>query len=240
MYEIYRQYRDRKGYKDSDVSKITGIPASTFSDWKSGRSKPNTEKLTKIAECLDTLVEYLDTPKGDIITCPDCGMTYSIKKNSEEHNKYHSAWKLAEKKFGTIYGNYAIREKIKARNRNIRDDKSLSLQERSSAELEVLRCLFSRSIGATNYDLRHVSYEDYVAMMLANKNYGPRLDAEIYQQLKNKFGELPGIDSGSYYHIPEDKPMTVAAHKDGENFTPEELEKIEEYKKLLIAARPKG
>ena len=32
---------------------------------------------------------------------------------------------------------------------------------------------------------------------------------------------------------------TVAAHKDGENFTPEELEKIEEYKKLLIAARPK-
>lgn len=33
--------------------------------------------------------------------------------------------------------------------------------------------------------------------------------------------------------------ITVAAHKDGENFTPEELEKIEEYKKLLIAARPK-
>ena len=32
---------------------------------------------------------------------------------------------------------------------------------------------------------------------------------------------------------------TIAAHKDGENFTAEELEKIEEYKKLLIAARPK-
>ena len=32
---------------------------------------------------------------------------------------------------------------------------------------------------------------------------------------------------------------TVAAHKDGDNFTPEELQKIEEYKKLLIAARPK-
>lgn len=33
---------------------------------------------------------------------------------------------------------------------------------------------------------------------------------------------------------------TVAAHKDGNDFTPEELEKIEEYKKLLLAARPKG
>ena len=32
---------------------------------------------------------------------------------------------------------------------------------------------------------------------------------------------------------------TIAAHKDGENFTPEELAKIEEYKKLLLAARPK-
>lgn len=33
--------------------------------------------------------------------------------------------------------------------------------------------------------------------------------------------------------------VTIAAHKDGENFTAEELKKIEEYKKLLIAARPK-
>ena len=36
-----------------------------------------------------------------------------------------------------------------------------------------------------------------------------------------------------------DPTTTIAAHKDGENFTPEELDKIEEYKKLLIAARPK-
>ncbi len=41
--------------------------------------------------------------------------------------------------------------------------------------------------------------------------------------------------------VPHDTAMssTVAAHKDGENFTPQELEKIEEYKRLLIAARPK-
>ena len=32
---------------------------------------------------------------------------------------------------------------------------------------------------------------------------------------------------------------TTAAHKEGENFTPEELDKIEEYKRLLLAARPK-
>ncbi len=35
------------------------------------------------------------------------------------------------------------------------------------------------------------------------------------------------------------QPTTIAAHKDGENFTADELAKIEEYKKLLLAARPK-
>lgn len=37
----------------------------------------------------------------------------------------------------------------------------------------------------------------------------------------------------------DDEKTAIAAHKDGENFTPEELKKIEEYKKLLLAARPK-
>ena len=41
-------------------------------------------------------------------------------------------------------------------------------------------------------------------------------------------------DDSVYY-----QPTTIAAHKDGENFTTDELAKIEEYKKLLLAARPK-
>lgn len=42
--------------------------------------------------------------------------------------------------------------------------------------------------------------------------------------------------------ISDDNSMhsTIAAHKDGENFTPEELNKIEEYKRLLLAARPRN
>lgn len=48
---------------------------------------------------------------------------------------------------------------------------------------------------------------------------------------------------GEIVHIYEDslkeEPDTLAAHFEGENFTEEELNKIEEYKKLLLAARPK-
>lgn len=241
MYELYCKFRDKKGYKDSDVSKMTGIPASTFSDWKSGRSKPNTEKLSKMADVLDTMVEYFDSPKGILITCPDCGLTYvSTEKNDiKEHEKFHSAWQDAEKKFGTIYGNYPICEKIKARNRNIRDNKKNTLEERYAAELEVLRCLFSRSVEATGYDLRHVTYEEYVAMMMYGQKYRQHLGDELYKKIVDNFGTMPGIvDGESYYHVPE-QPETIAAHKDENVFTPEELQKIEEYKRLLLAARPK-
>lgn len=37
----------------------------------------------------------------------------------------------------------------------------------------------------------------------------------------------------------DDDINTVAAHKENGDFTPDELKKIEEFKQLLIAARPK-
>jgi len=49
--------------------------------------------------------------------------------------------------------------------------------------------------------------------------------------------DVLGVDAE--YFRDSEKPVTIAAHKGGENFTPEELQKIEEYKKLLLAARPK-
>ena len=41
------------------VAKSTGIPASTFTDWKNGRSVPKAEKLKKIAAHFDVSLEYL-------------------------------------------------------------------------------------------------------------------------------------------------------------------------------------
>lgn len=41
------------------VAKATGISASTFSDWKNGRSVPKTDKLRRIAEYFHVSLEYL-------------------------------------------------------------------------------------------------------------------------------------------------------------------------------------
>lgn len=58
MYEKYVKLRDDKGVTDYRVSLETGIPKSTFADWKSGRSKPKIGKLQKIADYFDVPIEY--------------------------------------------------------------------------------------------------------------------------------------------------------------------------------------
>lgn len=46
MYERYVELRNQKGVSDYRVAKDTGIPKSTFSDWKSGRSKPKIASIS--------------------------------------------------------------------------------------------------------------------------------------------------------------------------------------------------
>ncbi len=63
MYEIYLKLLKEKGVRTSDVCKATGIVASTFSDWKKGKSTPKQEKLMKIADYFNVTVDYLVTGK---------------------------------------------------------------------------------------------------------------------------------------------------------------------------------
>ena len=58
MYKRYVALRDKKGVTDYHVSKDTGIPKSTFSEWKSGRSKPKVEKLKILADYFGVDVGY--------------------------------------------------------------------------------------------------------------------------------------------------------------------------------------
>ena len=59
MYEIFAKLLKRKKLKAADVTRATEIKSPVFSEWKKGKSNPNTEKLIKIANFLDVSVEYL-------------------------------------------------------------------------------------------------------------------------------------------------------------------------------------
>lgn len=59
MYENYAKFRDAKGYKDSDVSRATGIRSGTLSDWKHGRYQIKQDKLALIADFLGVSLNQL-------------------------------------------------------------------------------------------------------------------------------------------------------------------------------------
>ena len=63
-YRIFEQLLQQSGATVYRVAKSTGIPASTFTDWKNGRSVPKTEKLKKIAAFFEVSLEYLTGVEG--------------------------------------------------------------------------------------------------------------------------------------------------------------------------------
>ena len=59
MFERYLEMLKENKLKNIDVSRATGIPASTFSDWKKGKSSPKRDKIEKIANFFDINPDWL-------------------------------------------------------------------------------------------------------------------------------------------------------------------------------------
>lgn len=85
MYKRYCEIRDRKGLKDADVARLSGVTKSTFSDWKTGRYNPKGEKLTKIASALGVSLEYLMSGEEIEWNPSEQDFDYSISITEEEH-----------------------------------------------------------------------------------------------------------------------------------------------------------
>lgn len=58
MYKKFAELLFQRGLTAYRVSKDTGIPANTFTDWKNGRSKPKFDKLLILAKYFGVPVEY--------------------------------------------------------------------------------------------------------------------------------------------------------------------------------------
>ena len=59
MYERFVELLQKHGVTAYKVSKATGISNGSLSDWKSGRSTPKYESLSKIADFFGVSVDYL-------------------------------------------------------------------------------------------------------------------------------------------------------------------------------------
>lgn len=57
-YEKFRELLDERNLTPYAVSKATGIPSTCLADWKSGRSKPKSDKLYILAKYFNVPMEY--------------------------------------------------------------------------------------------------------------------------------------------------------------------------------------
>lgn len=73
MFERFMRLLKEKGKRFSDISKETGIPYSTFTDWKAGRYTPKADKLQKIADYFHVTMEYLMTGKDFMTVTTEWG-----------------------------------------------------------------------------------------------------------------------------------------------------------------------
>lgn len=87
MYDVFVQLCQANDVTPYVVGKATKIPASTFSDWKNGRSKPKQDKLQRIADFFGVSVEYLMT--GTDPTTGDDSPYYTDPEVREIANAIH-------------------------------------------------------------------------------------------------------------------------------------------------------
>lgn len=108
MYEIYQRLLDKKGLKNADVARATGISNMTLSDWKRGKTTPKADKIEKIAGFLDVTVDYLvrgeeanaiaDTANKDyaLSRMPDKIKEYALKLSKLDQDKQNQIMSLID------------------------------------------------------------------------------------------------------------------------------------------------
>ncbi len=215
---------------------IIGMPWTTLdSILKRGIINSNISNVMKITKELgfdtESLVQGIFTPAVSRNTCPQCGFSFFFKDSDEEeeHQRVHHDYEKAAQKFGDLYCDSAQNEHIKAANRSILKDPNASFDEHYKAEMQVLRCLFSRSVEASHFDLNHVPFFEYIAMLLNTESYRKKLDSKLSQKLIEQFGTKPGINEGeTYYHVPASPIVPIIVGKNADFYN----RILQYYKKL--------
>ncbi len=228
-----KELRNLFKLQQKELASILEISPNTLSQYENGKREPNIEVISKITEYFNVSADFIYGLTNSV-RCEKCGLEYSplIKIDKEIHDELHKRWEYAVKKFGTIYASSAKNEKIKADNRNIvRNINNYSLEERYNAQLEVFRCLFSRSLCALNYSEEHVDYATYVAMLLNKEHTKNQLDDALYNKLVDEYGTQEGIPYGTYY-VPDATEAKIIKLQDNIITTNAEKETIRKYREL--------
>lgn len=83
MYSKFLKLLEQNQLKVADVVKGTGVPYSTFTDWKAGRYSPKLEKIKKIADFFHVSMNYFYEDESETITEVEMKLLLLLKRYPE-------------------------------------------------------------------------------------------------------------------------------------------------------------
>lgn len=83
MWQRFEKILKERNLRIADVSRGSGVPYSTFTDWKAGRYSPKRDKIEKIADFLYISPDYLEgkTDDENIYVNPLLNPDTNLKEN---------------------------------------------------------------------------------------------------------------------------------------------------------------
>lgn len=202
FYDKFKELCEKKGISCTKAALEIGLSNSTATKWKNTGATPDYETMRKVAEYFDVATAQLSWDDFyPMVKCWECGDYYNSAKSSDvsAHEERHAKWKAAVDKFGFCW-TVSYREEVKASARNAINCSNLSTSEHISKQLIVFKSLFSRSLEASDYDLKHVDFPTYVSMLLHQDFWKKKIPEDVYSEMVNEFGTRPGIPNKETYY----------------------------------------
>lgn len=161
------------GIPSFEMMKKLGFSQDLFLLWKDNKRKPSPYHLQRIADYL-----------GERLFC-----LRQDELRLEAIKKFGFCW---DDKYG---------EELKGESRALIDSNTLTDEETVKHCIIVFKALFSRSLYGSGYNLKHVDFNTYVAMLLNQEQFENAYGEKIYNMLVDIYGKKKGIPTGTQYHL---------------------------------------
>ena len=202
FYDKFVYLCKQKDVSPSKAAMDAGISKSLVTKWRTNRVKtPSADVLDKLSSYFGLSVSELLNEDTDAYEfCVGCGMRYDPHDEEEcqVHEERHNAWVAAVQKFGFCWHSIQ-RENNKAFARFMVNDPIAPLSDKVSAQVVVFKALFSRSLEASDFDLEHIDFDIYIAMILGQGKGKHSIPDDVYDALVERYGAKPGMPEGTYY-----------------------------------------
>lgn len=197
-----RTIRKELSLTQQEVARKAHISQAALSSIESGESTPTLDTMAAIASALGVHLSDLFGEKY----CPVCAFeyTYEAALESIAHKTMHRKAEAIAARYG-FYWPYRYRKQESSMAQMILDNPDATPEAHLEAALKLLKAYFSRSVSAC--EGIHPPFEEYVAMLLKNPEFG--IPDDTRAALVAKYGTMDGIAHGTYYQPPAEQQTQI-------------------------------